>query len=163
MAFLCSTRGTTSTNQWPNTCPSGHWYEATFVGLCLNASKVVAVPKQQLLKALYLLYWLQWTGLITFRCFHTHQIHLDCPIVLCIPIMGLVVFDYEANVLVLPEVNYGLCNVRAWTPSKRLGFKRSAVSCREYFLRSPKAALAWRFTYTLYSECLCDSIRYASA
>ena len=47
MAYLCSTRGTTGTNQWHNTCPSGHWYEATFAGLCLNASKVVAVPEQQ--------------------------------------------------------------------------------------------------------------------
>ena len=47
------------------------------------------------------------------------------------------------------SVYHGLCNVRAWTPSKRLGFKRSAVSCREYFIRSPKAALAWRF-HTMY-------------
>jgi hypothetical protein len=53
MAYLCSTRGTTGTNQWHNTCPSGHWYEATFAGLCLNASKVVAVPEQQfIIKAL---------------------------------------------------------------------------------------------------------------
>ncbi|KAG5680622.1 hypothetical protein PVAND_010116 [Polypedilum vanderplanki] len=53
MVYLCSTRGTTGTNQWHNTCPSGHWYEATFDGLCLNASKVVAIPEQQyLIKAL---------------------------------------------------------------------------------------------------------------
>uniref|UniRef100_A0A182XPS9 Uncharacterized protein n=1 Tax=Anopheles quadriannulatus TaxID=34691 RepID=A0A182XPS9_ANOQN len=42
--FLCSTRGTTGTDHWLNTSPTGLWYDATSAGLCLNASKVVANP-----------------------------------------------------------------------------------------------------------------------
>lgn len=41
-AFLRSTRGTAGTDQWHNTCSSEQWYDATSVGLCLNASKVVS-------------------------------------------------------------------------------------------------------------------------
>ena len=41
-AFLRSTRGTAGTDLWLNTCSSEQWYEATSVGLCLNASKVVS-------------------------------------------------------------------------------------------------------------------------
>jgi hypothetical protein len=41
-AFLRSTRGTLGTDQWFNTCSSEQWYDATSVGLCLNASKVVS-------------------------------------------------------------------------------------------------------------------------
>ena len=41
-AFLRSTRGTAGTDLWLNTCSSEQWYDATSVGLCLNASKVVS-------------------------------------------------------------------------------------------------------------------------
>lgn len=34
----------TASNQWLNTSSTGLWYNATFVGLCLNASKVVTKP-----------------------------------------------------------------------------------------------------------------------
>jgi hypothetical protein len=41
-AFLRSTRGTAGTDPWHNTCSREQWYDATSVGLCLNASKVVS-------------------------------------------------------------------------------------------------------------------------
>lgn len=40
-AYLRSTRGTAGTDLWYNTCSIEQWYEATSVGLCLNASKAV--------------------------------------------------------------------------------------------------------------------------
>ena len=42
IAFLRSTRGTAGTDPWFNTCSREQWYDATSVGLCLNASKVVS-------------------------------------------------------------------------------------------------------------------------
>uniref|UniRef100_A0AAG5D4Y2 Uncharacterized protein n=1 Tax=Anopheles atroparvus TaxID=41427 RepID=A0AAG5D4Y2_ANOAO len=34
------------TDLWLNTSPTGLWYDAKSVGLCLNASKVVTEPSR---------------------------------------------------------------------------------------------------------------------